>query len=437
MRRRPGMAGVVTLAVALGAVAGCGSKKRQQRSGDAAPVEVIAAPTFASGGDGGVAGTTSDEVEPNDSADVATPLPLAGTIRGTLEADGDADYYRIEVTQAGALAVTTAAVDADLTLELEDASGTSVARSDRGAARVREGVPNLGVRPGRYIAIVKKKAPPAKKRPKGKQGAAPAPTSPVAYELTAQLAVTAANAEHEPDDDRGTSNDLIIGDAASGFVGWSGDTDVWKLSVETLSTKNAIDIEIGEVEGVALALELLDGIGQPLLARKGVKGKPLVVRAIVPVVPSGAPPFHYLTIRGDRSNPETPYQLRVIAKPFDTPDAEAEPNDLVDKPMAFPADRTVVHGAWTIGDVDCYAIAAEVNARTLEVVVDGEPDLSVDLLVDGAVVGKSELKGKGVQEKLAAPVPANATAIIRVRGASDAAGEGTYDLHVREGAASP
>lgn len=418
-------------------VAGCGSKKRQQRGGDAAPVEVITTPTLTAAGDGG-AGVTSDEVEPNDSGDVATPLAVAGSVRGTLESDADADYFRIEVTQPGALAVMTTAVDADLTVEIEDATGTTLARSDRGGARVREGVPNLGVTPGRYLAIVKKKAPPAKKKKRGKgTPAAAAPAAPIAYELTAQLAAVTGTLEHEPDDDRGAANDLIAGDAASGFVGWSTDTDVWKLSVETLSANNAIDIEVGEVEGVALALELSDGIGQPLLARKGVKGKPLVVRAVVPVVPSGAPPFHYLTIKGDRSNPETPYQLRVTAKPFDSPDAEVEPNDFVDKPMAFPADRTIVHGIWTTGDVDCYAIAADVAARTLDVTVDGEPDLSVEVLVGGAVVATSEQKGKGVPEKLAAPVPANTPALIRVRGAAAAAGEGTYDLRVREGAASP
>ena len=41
--------------------------------------------------------------------------------------------------------------------EWTDASGTVLARSDRGAARIREGVPNLGVTPGRYLAVVRGK----------------------------------------------------------------------------------------------------------------------------------------------------------------------------------------------------------------------------------------------------------------------------------------
>ncbi|MBA3396991.1 MAG: hypothetical protein H0T89_30455 [Deltaproteobacteria bacterium] len=422
----------VTLAITVG---GCGGKKRQRRTGDAAPVEVITAPLPSGSGAGG----TSDEREPNDSSDVATTLAIPGTVRGKIEPDADADYFRIDVTQAGALTVTTTAVDADLIVEIEDGAGTVIARSDRGAVRVREGVPNLGVTPGRYTAIVKKKPPPAPKKTRGKKAAAATtpPAGPaVSYEISAQLAAPAANVEREPDDDRGTANDLIPGDPVTGFVGWNADVDVWKLSVEALSANNAIDIEVGAVEGVALQLELADGVGQLLLVRKAPKGAPLVARNVLPVVPSGAPPFHYVTIKGERSNPETAYQLRVTAKPFEALDAEIEPNDLVDKPMTFPAERTIVHGNWSAGDVDCYALAADVAARSFDLVLDGEPDLSLEVLIDGKVVAKSELKGKGTVEKLSAPVPPNVTAIVRVRGAADATGEGTYDLTVREGPAS-
>ncbi|MDQ3363996.1 MAG: hypothetical protein M3680_01010 [Myxococcota bacterium] len=431
---------VLGLAATLvgGATASCGGKKkRQQRTGDAAAVEVITSPTLP---DGGAQGGATDEVEPNDSVDVATPLGLGASARGTLDLDADADYYRIDVTEVGALTVTTTAVDADLTFDLEDASGTVIARSDRGAVRAREGVPNFGVTPGRYYAIVKRKAPapPKKSKGKGKKAAPPPPKPgvPVSYEVAAAFAPPAAGAEREPNDDRGTANDLIPGDAVTGFIGWAGDVDVWKLSVETLSSRNAIDIEIAAVEGVALALELADGVGQPLLLRKAPRGAALIVRGVVPVVPSGAPPFHYLTVGGERSNPETAYQLKVTAKPIE-PDAEVEPNDTPERAMAFPTERTRVDGGWTSGDVDCFAIAADVAARTLDITVTpSDIDLSIELLVDGKPVARSELPGKSVAEKLIGAVPANAKAVLRVRGAGDAAGEGTYEVSVREGPAS-
>src|SRR5690606_33966213 len=162
-----------------------------------------------------------------------TPMSLGGTARGKIEPDSDADYYRLEIEQRGVLAVSLAGVEGmDLQLELADASGTVLAKSDRGGARIKEGLPNVGVTPGRYTLIVKqvkKKAPRSRRRRKQPEPASgPAPV----YELTAQLVNTPKGGELEPDDDRGTANDLIVADNVTGYIGWSGDRDVWKLSVE-------------------------------------------------------------------------------------------------------------------------------------------------------------------------------------------------------------
>jgi len=430
---------VVALIATLAAFAGCG-KSRQKRSNDAAPVEVITAPipTDAAGG------ATTDEVEPNDGDDVATPLSLGATVRGRIDPDTDADHYRIDVVEAGALALDLTAVEGvDLVLELEDAGGTLIARSDRGAARSREGMPNAFVTQGRYFAVVRSKkiVVPVKKGKKPKKGAPPdagLSTGPApVYELTAKLAPTVANGEREPDDDRGTAIELIVGDTVTGYIGWSGDADVWKLSVEMLSAKNAIDVDVSAVEGVVLSVEVADGVGQPLAVRKGPRGGPLALRGLVPVVPEGAAPFHYLTIRGDRSNPETAYQLRVTAK-VPGPDAEVEPNDAPDKAMAVLAERTVVHATWTPGDIDCFVLAADPAARTLEVTIDmqGESDLGVELLVDGKVIATADHPGKGAAERVTGAVPAGAMPVIRVRGA-EASGEGAYDVQIAEGPASP
>ncbi|MEO8706944.1 MAG: hypothetical protein ABI867_43355 [Kofleriaceae bacterium] len=419
------------VALAIAGLLACGSgKKRQSRTHDGGAVEPIATPNF--GTDGGTAKTTAaDEIEPNDNDDVAMPLPLAGTIHGRIDPESDADYYRIEVATAGALAIEVSAVDnTDLTLEVKDPTGTTIAKSDRGAAKTKEGVPNVGVQPGRYIAIVRTKKIPVKgKAPK--KPATPPPALP--YDITAQVAPVASHAEREPDDDRGTANDLIVGDPMSGYIGWTGDTDVWKLSIETLSAKNVIDIEIGSVEGVAFGLEIADGVGQVLAQRKAPRGAGLVVRGLLPVVAAGSPPFHYLTIKGTPSNHESPYSLRVTARNPE-PDAEVEPNDTLEKPMAIPSDRTVVNGQWTPGDIDCFAVAPDVAARTLDVTVDVPPeaDLSVELVVDGKVAAKSDVKGKGAAEKVSAPVPSNGRAVVRVRGA-DSGAEGAYEIKVTEG----
>nr|MBA3452214.1 hypothetical protein [Deltaproteobacteria bacterium] len=278
---------IALLGAVVVAIAGCG-KDRQKRAGDAAAVVVVTAPVLTDAG----TGSTTDEVEPNDGDEVAAPLALGASVRGRIDPETDADHYRIEISEVGALAIDVTAVEGvDLVLELEDAGGTLLARSDRGAAKTREGVPNVSVAPGRYIAVVRSKkiVAPVKKGAKPKKGApvdagVPAGPAPV-YEITAKLAPPVPNAEREPDDDRGTAIDLIVGDTVTGFVGWSGDADVWKLSVEMLSEKNSIDVDISAVEGVVLSAEIADGIGQPLAVRRGPRGGPLALRGLVPVVP--------------------------------------------------------------------------------------------------------------------------------------------------------
>ncbi|HWU87100.1 MAG TPA: hypothetical protein VN253_07485 [Kofleriaceae bacterium] len=436
-------AAAAALAVAGGG-AGCDGKKRQKRSGDSPPVEIIATPNLGSGSAAGKP-AESDEHEPNDGADVATPLALGATVRGKIEPDTDVDYYRIDVAQAGGLSVTlSAAAGVDLSLEIEDAGGTVLARSDRGAVNVVEGVPNLGVTPGRYTAVVRKKPPPAKKPARVKKGAPPPPPpeppeGAPAYQLSAQVAPFGKNAEREPDDDRGTANDLILGDTVTGYIGWTGDADVWKLSVEALSAKNVLDLELSAVENVAFTVEVADGIGQPLLVRKAPKGAALSIHGLAPVVPPGAPPFHYVTVKADRSNPETPYHLKVTGR-VPGADAETEPNDTPDKPMAIPADRTVVREAyWSPGDVDCFAVAPDPAARTIEVTIEppAEADLRLELFVNGrSTATAGQKKTKGSREKVSGAVPADGRAVVCVRG-TDASKEGTYDLSVHEGPDSP
>jgi hypothetical protein len=430
-------AALLVLVSAGAAAIGCGKKGARKRTGDAAPVEVVATPAYLDAGAQG--GAMIEEVEPNDGDDVATPLALGATAHGKIEPETDVDRYRIDVTSAGALSVMASGQGTlDVALELEDGSGNVIARSDRGGARVREGVPNLGVAPGRYTAVVRAGKPAApKKKPPKKAAVEPAVLVGGPYELTASMVTPAAGSEHEPDDDRGEANDLILGDTGTGYLGWTGDADVWKVSIEALSAKNALDVELSAVEGVALALEISDGVGQLIVTRKGPRGAPLVVRGFQPAVPQGAPPFHYLTVRGDRSNPETAYQLRAVAKVI-PPDAEAEPNDTPETAMPVPTDRKSLHAHWSAGDVDCFAVAPDEAARTLDVSIDtpNDLDLAIDLLIDGKQVARVDHPGKGAAEKLVAPVPAGAHAVIRVHGA-DTAGDGAYALVIDEGAASP
>ena len=420
---------VVAMMIALVVVAGCGGRKRQKRTGDAAPVELIQTPAP---GSGKAKGPTSEEQEPNEGEDVATPLALGASVVGRISPETDVDHYRIDVTTAGALAIELPGIEGtDLMLELLDAQGTVLAKSDRSPAKTREGIPNFAVSPGRYTAVVKAKID-KKKKPK-KKPATPEPEVPAkAYEITAQVAPFAAGIEREPNEDRGPANELIVGESVSGYLGWSGDLDVWKLSIEALSAKNVLELEVEGVAGVVLTVELSDGIGTPVLVRKAPRGVGVIARRIVPTVPAGSPPYHYVTIKGDRSNPEATYRLTAKEVPPVT-DSEVEPNDTLEKPYPGPSDRTRVDAAWSAGDVDVFAIAPDPAARTLEISIDtpAEADLSAELFVDGKLATKSDAPSKGAAEKLTAAVPANAKVLVRVKG-TDVAGEGVYELTIAE-----
>src|SRR5262249_7788667 len=124
------------LVIASCSCSGCSKKSVHRRTGDAAAVEVVAMPALPDGG----SGAASDEIEPNDGDDVATVLLLGATVRGKIDPETDVDHYRIDVTQTGALSVMVSPLEGlDVVLEIEDGSGTVIARSDRGSARVREG----------------------------------------------------------------------------------------------------------------------------------------------------------------------------------------------------------------------------------------------------------------------------------------------------------
>ena len=149
--------GLLLLAVGAGvagAVACRGGGTKTKRTGSAAPVEVINEPQLTDAGRG--PGPNADEIEPNDGDEVATPMSLGGTARGRIDPENDADYYRFTLDQPGVLAVALSGVEGmDLQLELTDATGTVLAKSDRGGARVKEGLPNAGLTAGRYTLVVR------------------------------------------------------------------------------------------------------------------------------------------------------------------------------------------------------------------------------------------------------------------------------------------
>lgn len=448
--------GLVGLACALAAMSACkgGSRAdRIRRTSDTAPVQVVTAGEGTTRPRSNVA-----EREPNDQAAQANDLALEALARGRIEAPSDTDRYRVTLAKAGMLTVTVTGVPlVDLVLELRDARTDAVlARSDRGGAKVDEGVGAFAVAAGAYDVVVRAfvKAP---AKPKGKAGKRKAaePTEPPAsasppgspagypagypsedYELTASLVEPAPGNELEPNYDSGTASDLTIGDRAAGLVGWAGDVDVWKLSTEVLAANNALDVELSGVDGVALQLELRDGLGRTVASRKAGKGQPLAVHGYAPGEQDGAPPFLYVVISGDRSHPQQAYQLTATAREAGAED-EREGNDGPQLAQSLGEEGARLHATWDQGDVDCFAVPVADDARRVEVTVEpaepapgavgGPTNLVLEVLVADKVVASSDEPG-GKAERALAEVPAGKRAVVRVKGASKPGAHGRYDV---------
>lgn len=454
---------VLAALVLLVPAASCkgGAKERIKRSSDAGPVEEVTTGDLVSKRKASVA-----EREPNNQAAEAGALPLDAVGRGRIDAPSDVDRYRINVEKAGALTVTVSGLAAtDLIVELRDSADALLARSDRGGAKISEGVGGYPVTPGAYDIVVRAFEKPvkgkSKKDKKAKKGAAEeaaagsaSASAPVVviepseeYEVIATFidaaATTAAGnggerQELEPNSDAGNAGELAIGEVVGGLIGWAGDVDVWKVSTDVLAANNALDFEISAVEGVTLTVEVWDGQSRPQTTRKGARGQAVTIRGYVPKIVEGTPQILYVAVSGERSHPQLGYSLKVSARMVGEAE-ELEPND---KPeLAQPFDVTgadgadddiansTLHARWEPGDVDCFAIPAAAAKRRIEATVSvaESGNVAAELLVNDRVVATSD-EAAGKLEHLAADVPAGAKAVVRVKAAAKPGAEAAYDV---------
>lgn len=416
-------AGKVAALAALVAVAGCKSERKREiglaeRDGGA-PVVVIEQPTEG----GGMTGPLAREVEPNDQRDQAAALTLPGGWSGGLARADDIDFYKIEAGPARAIALrlTGPAADeggVDLVLELFDADGKPVARSDRGPAGTLEGLPNapLAARAVHYVAVsqlVKKGG----KKKKDKKPAADEPAPPAAYQLTAELVRPGAEEEAEPNEKPDSAGQALLSEEKTGYLGWAKDQDLWKLSLAGFGGGFGLDVAVDGLDGVALSVDILTPDGRVLVARKGEKDRALLVRGILPEL--GAQ-FYLARISGSRSNPEQTYRLRPTSRSLGDAD-EAEPNDDIDRAIVAgtlgaglppPASRpSHAHapgerrGFLDGGDTDVYKFEAGSEPLFLSVSVEAPASTDIVLRVlgpSGAEVARADGGKAGQREELSA-----------------------------------
>jgi hypothetical protein len=418
-------------AVLVAALAGCGKRKggakRIPRDGDAQAVVVVE--------DGVPTAAALEEREPNDEATRATPLALGAIARGSLDGETDVDVYRVELSAAGVLAARLSGIDGvDLALELLDAVGAQLARSDRGPARTIEGLANYPLQPGVYYLTVREFV--SKRRQK--QGLRPGPSA--TYDLAVELVTAPApEQEREPNDDAASAREILIGDDGAGYIGWAADVDVWKLPIEGFTAQYSLDMDITGVPGVTLTLDVLDDDGALVLRRKGEADGGLSVRNLVPVTEEAAPRgpaqrFFYARLEARRSSPVDAYRLHVATRLLDL-DEEIEPNDETGHATPLREDDRVSEGKrtgfLTVGDVDQYRLAPgeQPMLLTVEVTPRDAANVAITVLVGGETLAMANAGDKGSKEYLAdVSIPAGKAAHVQVSGAGALGDAARYDL---------
>lgn len=364
------------------------------------------------------------EKEPND--DPATAAPLAGGVKGTLDGEADVDAFSIAPTEAGMIEAQVSGVEGvDLKLELRDHRFALVLTADRGGAGVAERLPNAPVDKGTYLLVVRE-IPRKKPRKPAKDAGAAGRVGPSApYQLTASvLPAPAAGAEREPNDDDGTATELALGENATGWIGWGGDLDTWKLAIEGLSEGNGLDLAVGAVEGTALTLEVTDAAGRSLMKSTGAAGEAVALKSLAPRITPGMAAVHHVRISGKPANPEQTYTLTIASRLLDL-DEEAEPNDRTSQSngLRFGAeDQGSMRGEIGPGDTDVFSLSASPAAAAFDLALDAPPgiDLAIEAIAEnGSTLGKADHGTAGAAETLSVPAPAGTLIYVKVTAKAD------------------
>ncbi len=267
------------------------------------------------------------EQEPNNVGDeirqeigVPSSKNSPNGFQGTLDGYLDVDVFGLRAAEEGMLFVKLeGAGDADLRLELQTPDGKQLAYSDRGPAKTSEGIGGFWVDAGDYRVVVseftKRKA---KKSKKGRLGKS------AVYTLTAQIKGVSDDYEVEPNESLEGAMEILTEGERFGYLGWKNDADLWRLPVTAGENENAaLAIELSGLPSVRTKLAILDAQGKKLLEVLSSKGNETAIRNFVP---SEGAEFYLVRVQAKRSNPDTPYSLRVRSNSRPS-GREAEPNN--------------------------------------------------------------------------------------------------------------
>lgn len=361
------------------------------------------------------------EREPNH--EVATANPLGAGVRGELDGVGDVDGFRVDSPEPRFLTARVSGLpEIDLALEVRDQAFALVARADRAGVGAGEGVAGLPLGAGTYVVVVREVPKPPKKGKKGVDAGVGRVGPSATYELIAELsAQPQPGGEREPNGEIASANAILLGEAVTGYLGWTGDVDVWKVDISALTEGNGLDLAVSAVDGVALTLAVLDAAGHPVMKVQSTAGKPVELARLVARAERGGA-VRYVSLAGRPPNPDLPYSLTVTGRLLEL-DEETEPNHRVAQATPLRPDEAgqgSMRATIAPGDTDLFALPPAPRPAMLDLAADAPAGIDLALAVVGArgeVVTKIDAGGPGAAESAAAvPIVGDGAWFIEVTG---------------------
>jgi len=297
------------------------------------------------------------EAEPNEKTDQAMEIKEGCIVTASLEAaSGEKkrarDWYKIAPAGKQAVKISASGIAGeDLNFAFLDADKNDLMTVDSSGKGEGEVFPNLTVEREVYLRVYGSK---------GGQGGA--------YKLTVEMSDPAEGEEQEFNGRYSRANDLNIGDRIQGYLGAKNDEDWYLLLLKDLPTGSVLRIDLTEVAGVRLGLQVLDKDRRPILETKGDEaGKGIVIRNLgVP----GTPESVYLVVKSDwvpaprpkkadrTFNVEVKYSLGVSSEAGGD-DLEREPNNKADEAIILLDGQKIRGYLSPPEDQDWYAIEVE------------------------------------------------------------------------------
>jgi serine/threonine-protein kinase len=259
----------------------------------------------------------SEEIEPNNAPEKATPLfhdhPVTGHIGQRVSTtESDRDWYRFQIEGSGPQTVrvqVSGIPNMDLALELHDGLGGRITSVDSAGKGGGEGITNWTVDPGTYFVLV---------REVWAEQVPPTENVTDAYHLKATWQPYASGWEMEPNDQPAQASPVGAGGTLRGYLGRVDDVDLFQ-----------VEAPAGVVAGVAsgvrdvdLVLEVTSSAGgQPtVFDSEGLSGG----EHFDNVSADGKSPVMILIRRkirdkvltgGDAPGLDVPYVLKVWSRP--------------------------------------------------------------------------------------------------------------------------